>query len=150
MEGRRIFYLFTLVLAIVNSCITLTKFRVNMVPQASYNEVLDVPQDILEDYNENEYPINPVHAGKYLIREKHFPYIDDLVFDEDTPLRVEPQITTNNDALNEVLLKKSMNKKRLTTLSNYQLSKVKMHSYVDVTFTIYLFLEPNDVIPPTN
>ena len=70
MEGVRIFYLFTLVLVSLNSCFSFTKFR---VPGASYNEGLDIPQDMIEDYHENEYPINPVHAGKYMIREKHSP-----------------------------------------------------------------------------
>ena len=153
MEGVRIFYLFTLVLASLNSCFSFTKFR---VPGASYNEGLDISQDMIEDYHENEYPINPVHAGKYMIREKHFPYINDLVYEDDTSPGVEP--LTNNDVLNQVLMKKRMNKKRLKTLAYQprnihaydQLSKVKMYSYLDFTSNIYLFLVPNDVIPPTH
>ena len=38
---------------------------------------------MLEEYYRNEYPTN---VGKYLVREKHFPYNDDLVYyDDDTP-----------------------------------------------------------------
>ena len=108
-----------------------------------------------EEYYENENPTKPVQAGKYLIREKHFPYIDDLVYDDDTSPGIKP--LTHNDVLNKVLIKKSMNKKRLETLAyqprnrhdDDQLAKVKMYSYLDFS-TIYLFLESNDVIPPTH
>ena len=142
MEGGRIFYLFTLVLSISNTCFSFTKF---LVPRASYKETFDVPQDfnMLDDYYEKEYPTNPVHAGKYLIREKHFPYIDDLVYEDDIFPGIEA--LTNNEVLNEALMKKSMIKKRLETLAyqprnrhaNDQLVNVKMYSYLDLTFTIY-------------
>ena len=110
---------------------------------------------MLDDYYENEYPTNPVQAGKYLIREKHFPYIDDLVYEDDIFPGIEA--LTNNEVLNEALMKKSMIKKRLETLAYQhrnrqaldQLAKVKMYSYLDCS-TIYLFLESNDIIPPTH
>ena len=99
MEGVMIFYLFTLVLASLNSCFSFTKFR---VPGASYNEGLDIPQDMIEDYYENEYPINPVHAGKYMIREKHFPYINDLVYEDDTSPRFQTLYWNNHSFLTMV------------------------------------------------
>ena len=75
MEGETIFGGFTLALAILNTCFNFTKFRVKMVPKASYRDGFHVPQDMLE---ENEYPTND-NVGKYLVREKHFPYNDDLM-----------------------------------------------------------------------
>ena len=52
---------------------------VTMVPRASsYRDGFDVPQDMIEGFYENEYPTND-NVGKYLVREKHFPYNDDLM-----------------------------------------------------------------------
>jgi hypothetical protein len=110
MKGGSIFCRFTLALAILNTCLTFTKFRMKMVPRGSYRDGLDVPQDMLEDFYEGKYPTNDT-VGKYLVREKHFPYNDDLVYDDDSP--PEDEQITSTDVLNKILIKKMHNKKSL-------------------------------------
>ena len=78
-----------------------------MVPRASsYRDGFDVPQDMIEGFYENEYPTND-NVGKYLVREKQFPYNDDLVYDDDMiiPLLRMKQLTST-DVLNKILMKK--------------------------------------------
>ena len=92
-----------------------------MVPKASYRDGFHVPQDMLE---ENEYPTND-NVGKYLVREKHFPYNDDLVYNDDDSPPEDEQLTIT-DVLNKILMKKMHNKKSIETLP-YKASK--RHAY---------------------
>ena len=79
-----------------------------------------------------EYPTN---VGKYMVRKEHVPYNDNAVNDDDDTHHDDEQLTST-EVLNEILMKKMLNKKSLETLpyqaSNRQaydqLSKVKMYS----------------------
>eukprot|EP00092_Neocalanus_flemingeri_P065206 GFUD01079230.1.p1 GENE.GFUD01079230.1~~GFUD01079230.1.p1 ORF type:complete len:179 (+),score=34.48 GFUD01079230.1:76-612(+) len=139
MEGMKKRHFFTILVTCLTPSITLGKFRVNMLARPEHNEDLlhtFNDRDASEDHYEIEYPPQPENVGKYIRREKHFPFNNDLLDADQYPVDQQHSILD--------ILKCQMNKelkKKYLEYIPYQaqptLTTDQLHKNPTVTFRKY-------------
>ena len=148
MEGMKKLQPFTILQIFIvcfTPCFAFGKFRVKMVPRAAYNEGLFQAYDNLDDLPEtSEYyynseignPTKPENVGKYIIREKHFPYNYDVLYDEEYPIDQHLPIL---DVLSQSLRNKELKKKKDLEYLRYQANPILTNDELPKVRLMYIF-----------